>query len=82
MAKNGDNNIKQDGKPDGNESPDAAWILPFLLVGAMFGSMVGAELGATYGQPNPFMPALIGTIAGILLVGVAGLLAIHSLRSS
>ena len=70
----------EEGNQNGNGIPDAAWILPFLMVGAMFGSLAGAGLGLEMGHQTPFVPAVIGAILGMLVVVVAGWWLSHSAR--
>ena len=76
------NNELNDGNQNGDGTRDAVWILPFMIIGAMFGSLVGARIGHALGQPTPLGPALIGVVVGILLVAAIGLLAARSEQSS
>lgn len=43
-----------------------------MMVGALLGSLAGAGIGAGLGQETPFAAALIGTVAGMLIVGLVG----------
>ncbi len=74
MSKNITGNDIENGRQDGYGFPDVAWILPFMMIGAMFGSLAGVGLGHELGQSTPFGLALIGIIVGMLIVGAAGLL--------
>ena len=43
-----------------------------MMVGALLGSLAGAGLSLEMGYQAPFGSAVIGAIAGMLVVGVAG----------
>ena len=74
MSRGVNRNEIESGSLDENGFPDIVWILPFMMMGAMFGSLVGVGIGRALGQPTPFELALIGIIVGMLFVGAAGLL--------
>ncbi len=65
-------NRKEKSNQGGNDFPEIAWILPFMMLGAMFGSLAGAGLSLGFGYQMPFGPAVIGAIFGLLSVGVIG----------
>ncbi len=79
VSKNITGNDLENGRQDGNSIPDIVWILPFMMIGAMFGSLAGVGFGYELGQPTPFGLALIGIIVGMLIVGATGLLIKRSL---
>lgn len=72
MSKRGNRNKTEDDNLNEIRFPDVVWILPFVMVGAMFGSLAGAGLGLEMLHQTPFVPAVIGAILGMLIVGVAG----------
>jgi hypothetical protein len=72
LGNRGNRNKKEDGNLNEIRFPDIVWILPFVMVGAMFGSLAGAGLGLQMWHQTPFVPAVIGAILGMLVVGVAG----------
>lgn len=81
LSKKANRNQIVSGDRDGNQFPEVVWILPFMMLGAMFGSLVGAGIGRELGQLTPFGPALIGLVVGFLVVGAVGLLAIRIAQS-
>ncbi|UCG25381.1 MAG: hypothetical protein JSW55_05120 [Chloroflexota bacterium] len=80
MSKGVNGNRIENGNQDWNEFPDFVWVLPFVMVGAMFGSLAGAGLGVEMGYQTPFAPAVIGAILGMLVVTLAGWWLSHGAR--
>ena len=80
MSKRVDRNEIEDGNQDWNGFPDFVWVLPFVMVGAMFGSLAGAGLGVEMGYQSPFVAAAIGAIFGMLVVAAAGWWISHGAR--
>lgn len=80
LSKNGfQNNINNDNQ-NGDNLPDYIWILPFMMVGAMFGSIAGVGIGYELGYEAVFGPALTGALFGVLAVGLVGWLFSHNVR--
>ena len=77
----GNGNEIENGNQDANRFPDTVWILPLMILGAMFGSLVGAGISHALGQPTPFGLALIGIIVGMFFVAAVGLLVIRNVQS-
>ena len=65
-------NRKEKSNQDEYDFLEIAWILPFMLLGAMFGSLAGAGISLGLGYQMPFGPAVIGAIFGLLSVAVIG----------
>lgn len=74
-------NGEGNGKQDGNGFADMAWILPFMMLGAMFGSLIAARISLRVMDQAPFGLAVIGAVGGMIIVGLLGWLLMNWYQS-